>query len=163
MPSFVVYCKPKAEKNQALSQKVYIQLTKYPKWDTFRQEKKKKGEKIFPKRCDRFSAVFAQHPLWEVLVKAPPPEKLAPGFAEARSSRGRRRSEALSLILSFTLRQKESMIKPRLAETPRLRAVGELDKMEFCLYFSRNHLKRRSFLGLKPSHPWLGLSFISSK
>ena len=61
-----------------------------------------------------------------------------------------RRSEALSLILSFTLRQKESMKRRSLGATPRLHAVRKLDKIRFSLDFRRNHLKRRSFLGLRP-------------
>ena len=43
--------------------------------------------------------------------------------------------------------------------TPWLRAFGKLDKIRFSLDLRRNHLKRRRFLGLKPSHPWLGLYF----
>ena len=35
-------------------------------------------------------------------------------------------------------------------ETARLQTAGQIDKMEFSLDFRRNHLKRRSFLGLRP-------------
>ena len=42
--------------------------------------------------------------------------------------------------------------KPEFGETPRLRAVRKLDKIRFSLDFRRNHLKRRSFLGLNSPH-----------
>ena len=49
-------------------------------------------------------------------------------------------------------------------ETARLQTAGQIDKMEFSLDFRRNHLKRRSFLGLRPHIlGWIFLLFLRNK
>ena len=52
----------------------------------------------------------------------------------------------------YTIRLQAHVPSGVLGCTPWLRALGKLDKIRFSLDFRRNHLKRRSFLGLNSPH-----------